>query len=218
MRKERFQIVFCLYNSLAKCQVIGFFAVYRCSGTGLLLSSTFSYLLHKFLYFIIQIPADCKLTHSVRYPGIVQLLSSTINEISDWLITCISRSIIIPFISICNTDCIKKLRIIIAYNRSCAISVLNQIVCRFQQSCITCVCLIIDQAIMVIIKSRIGDRCIIGIFKQQICLMRDLGIDLVDQHRKCIICGKLFGLRPVSSHTVLPYNFPILIPVQSFQV
>ena len=218
IRKERLQIIFCFFNGLAECQIIRFFTVCRRTGTGLLLSSTCVYLLHQFFYLIIQVPADCKLTHPVRYPGIIQLLFGTVHEISNRLITCVGRMIFIPFISIGNADSIKKLFIIVIFDRSCAVSVLNQIICHFQHSCITRVCLITDQAIMVIIKSRIGNRCIIRIFKQRIRLMRNLCIDLIDQHWKCFICGKLLSIRPVSSHTVLPYNFSIFIPVQSFQI
>ena len=218
IRKERLQIIFCFFNGLAECQIIRFFTVCRRTSTGLLLSSTCVYLLHQFFYLIIQVPADCKLTHPVRYPGIIQLLFGTVHEISNRLITCVGRMIFIPFISIGNADCIKKLLIIVIFDRSCAVTVLNQIVCRFQQSRIARVCLITDQTVMIIIKSRIGNRCIIRIFKQRICLMRNLCIDLIDQHWKRFICGKLLSISPFSSHTVLPYNFSIFIPVQSFQI
>ena len=218
IRKERLQIIFCFFNGLAECQIIRFFTVCCRTGTGLLLSSTCVHLLHQFFYLIIQVPADCKLTHPVRYPGIIQLLFGTVHEISNRLITCVGRMIFIPFISIRNADRIKKLLIIVIFDRSCAVTVLNQIVCRFQQSRIARVCLITDQTVMIIIKSRIGNRCIIGFFKQRIRLMRNLCIDLIDQHWKCFICGKLLSIRPVSSHTVLPYNFSIFIPVQCFQI
>ena len=218
IRKEWLQIVFCLYNGLAECQIIRFFTVCCRTGTSLLLSSTCVYLLYQFFYLIIQVPANCKLTHPVRYPDIIQLLFGTVHEISNRLITCVGRMIFIPFISIRNADRIKKLLIIVIFDRSCAVTVLNQIVCRFQQSRIARVCLITDQTVMIIIKSRIGNRCIIGFFKQRIRLMRNLCIDLIDQHWKCFICGKLLSIRPASSHTVLPYNFSIFIPVQCFQI
>ena len=218
IRKERLQIIFCFFNGLAECQIIRFFTVCRRTSTGLLLSSTCVYLLHQFFYLIIQVPADCKLTHPVRYPGIIQLLFGTVYEISNRLITCVGRMIFIPFISIGNADRIKKLLIIVIFDRSCAVTVLDPIVCHFQQSCVTRVCLITDQTVMVIIQSRIGNRCIIRIFKQRICLMRNLCIDLIDQHWKRFICGKLLSISPFSSPTVLPYNFSIFIPVQSFQI